>query len=216
MTSEWEELERRHRGSREGAGRLIALGVVAALGFLVWTQYVGREGRDGASDHPPTPTEASPSPELASDLARVDEAPRSHYQGPPLPRTGRESYVGVYECVADGQRIVSDRPCGSDARPRTLVVDQPDPREAVRLRQSVPSPGRVGSTYSASSTAVAPISNSGATATTSNEAACVRVDRRIDLLNARMRQGYGRAEGERLRAEWHQLKQERYALRCGR
>ena len=38
----------------------------------------------------------------------------------------------------------------------------------------------------------------------------------IDNLNARMRQRYGAAEGERLRAQWHALKQQRYDLKCGR
>lgn len=216
MTSEWDELERRHRGSPGGSGKLVAIGVVAMFGFLAWTQYFGRDGRDEATDSASTPTEASPTPERADDPPAVAEAQGPHYQGPPLPRTGRESLVGVYECVANGQRIVSDRPCGPDAQPRTLVVDQPDPREAMRQRQSMQSPARTGAGYTGGTVPVAPTSNSGATATTSNEAACANVDRRIDLLNARMRQGYGRAEGERLRAEWHDLKQRRYALRCGR
>jgi hypothetical protein len=49
-----------------------------------------------------------------------------------------------------------------------------------------------------------------------NAAACAEVDQAIDQLNSRMRQRYGAAEGERLRAEWHRLKQRRYDLGCGR
>ena len=56
----------------------------------------------------------------------------------------------------------------------------------------------------------------GVVAESSNAAACATVDQAIDNLNARMRQRYGTAEGERLRAQWHDLKQQRYDLKCGR
>ena len=50
----------------------------------------------------------------------------------------------------------------------------------------------------------------------SNEAACRAVDQAIDNLNARMRQGYTSQEGESLRQRWHELKEQRYELGCGR
>lgn len=131
-------------------------------------------------------------------------------------RTGRESYVGVYECTTSGQRVVSDKPCGGDAQARTLVIDQPDPREVVRQRQMTQSVGRSGSSYYTSPSAGSSTSRSGSTAAASNEAACEAVDRAIDNRNARMRQRYGAAEGERLRAQWHDLKQQRHDLKCGR
>jgi hypothetical protein len=96
------------------------------------------------------------------------------------------------------------------------VIDQPDPREVARQRQMTQSAGRTGNSYYTSSSAGSSTSRSGSTATASNEAACEAVDRAIDDLNARMRQRYGAAEGERLRAQWHALKQQRYDLRCGR
>ena len=147
---------------------------------------------------------------------QVIEAPVSHYQGPPPSLTGRESYVGVYECMVNGQRVVSDRPCAPDAQSRTLVIDRPDPREVSRQRQLTQSTGRSGSSYSTSPSGGASTLRSSSTATASNELACEAVDRAIDDLNARMRQRYGAAEGERLRAQWHALKQQRYELRCGR
>lgn len=213
MRGDWEELERRQGASLDGSGKFVALGVVAMLGFLGWTQFFGKP-RESES---PTPAlEASMVPSPVVEPPQVIEVPASHYQGPPPSLTGRESYVGVYECVVNGQRVVSDRPCAPDAQTRTLVIDQPDPREVARQRQMTQSTGRSGSTYYSSPSAGSSTSRSGSTATGSNEAACDAVDRAIENLNARMRQRYGAAEGERLRAQWHDLKQQRYDLKCGR
>ena len=213
MSGDWEELERRQSASLEGPGRFVALGVVAMLAFLAWTQFVGK------SREPAEPTavlEASVVPTPVIERPRVIEAPASHYQGPPASLTGRESYVGVYECEVNGQRVVSDRPCAPDAQMRTLVIDQPDPREVARQRQMTQSAGRTGNSYYASPSGGSSTSRAGSASGASNEAACDAVDRAIDNLNARMRQRYSAAEGERLRAQWHDLKQRRYELRCGR
>ena len=214
MRGEWEELERRQGASLEGPGRLVALGVVVTVGFLAWTQFSSKKEEVASSKSAAIEASVVPSPVI--EPPRAIEAPAPHYQGPPPARTGRESYVGVYECVVNGQRVVSDRPCAPDAQTRTLVVDRPDPREVARQRQMTQSAGHSGSAYhSAPSTATSPL-RSGSTAAPSNEAACESVDRAIDNLNARMRQRYGAAEGERLRAQWHALKQQRYDLKCGR
>jgi hypothetical protein len=213
MRDDWEELERRQGASLEGPGKLVALGVVAMLAFLAWTQFFGKPRESEA----PTPVlEATMVPSPVIELPQVIEAPASHHQGPPPSLTGRESYVGVYECVENGQRVVSDRPCAPDAQTRTLVIDQPDPREVVRQRQMTQSAGRSGSTYYASPSGGSSTSRSGSTSEASNEADCEAVDLAIENLNARMRQRYGAAEGERLRAQWHDLKQLRYDLKCGR
>lgn len=213
MRGDWEELKRRQGASLEGPGKFVALGVAAMLAFLAWTQFFDKP-REPES---PTPVlEASMVPSPVIEPPQVIEAPASHYQGPPPSLTGRESYVGVYECIVNGQRVVSDRPCAPDAQTRTLVVDQPDPREVARQRQMTQSARRLGSTYYASPSGGSSTARSGSAVTASNEAACEAVDRAIDQLNARMRQRYGAAEGERLRAQWHDLKQQRYDLKCGR
>jgi hypothetical protein len=213
MRGDWEELERRQGASLEGPGKFVALGVMAIVAFLAWTQFFGKP-REPES---PTPVlEASMVPSPVIEPPQVIEAPASHYQGPPPSLTGRESYVGVYECIVNGQRVVSDRPCAPDAQTRTLVVDQPDPREVARQRQMTQSAGRSGSSYYANPSGGSSTARSGSAVTASNEAACEAVDRAIDQLNARMRQRYGAAEGERLRAQWHDLKQQRYDLKCGR
>jgi hypothetical protein len=216
MREDWEELERRQGASLERPGKFVALGVLAMVVFLAWTQFSGRRDDAARSASEPAALEASMVPSPVIEPPEVIEAPAAHYQGPPPSRTGRESYVGVYECTIHGQRVVSDKPCGEDAQARTLVIDQPDPREAARQRQTTQSAGRSGSSYYTSPSAGSSTSRSGSTATASNEVACEAVDRAIDNLNARMRQRYGAAEGERLRAQWHALKQQRYDLKCGR
>jgi hypothetical protein len=117
----------------------------------------------------------------------------------------------------NGHRIVSDRPCAADAKPRTLVVDQPDPREVDRLRQQqtpVQRPAPRSYTSQSGSGGEGPTISGSAEA--SNARACAAVDRAIDNINSRMRAGYGHDEGEWLRAEWHRLKRARYRLGCGR
>jgi hypothetical protein len=213
MRGDWEELERRQGASLEGPGKFVAFGVMATVAFLAWTQFFGKPREP---ESPTAVLDASMVPSPVIEPPQVVEAPASHYQGPPPSLTGRESYVGVYECVVNGQRVVSDRPCAPDAQTRTLVIDQPDPREVARQRQMTQSAGRSGSSYYANPSGESSAVRSGSAVTVSNEAACEAVDRAIDNLNARMRQRYGAAEGERLRAQWHDLKQQRYDLKCGR
>ena len=214
MGLEWDELEQRNRRVQETPQRVLALGVAVAVAFFGWTYFLS-EKRDPAN--PPDALEAEILEMPTLKAGKAAEAQASHYQGPPPARTGRESYVGIYECVVDGQRVVSDRPCAADAKSRTLVVDQPDPREVARLRQQqaqVQRPASRGYTPHSGYAGEGPtISGS---AERSNARACAAVDRAIYNINSRMRAGYGPEEGEWLRAEWHRLKRERYNLRCGR
>lgn len=118
------------------------------------------------------------------------------------------AYVGIYECTVNGQRVVSDRPCGAGATARVLEV-APASAAPPPVPQSRPTRPATGTTP------VQGAAGSGS-AVPDNTAACASVDQAIDNLNSRMRQRYGSAEGEWLREEWHRLKQRRYDLRCGR
>ncbi len=214
MGLEWDELERRNRRTQEAPQRVVALGAAVAVAFFGWT-YFFSEAREPAN--PPEGLEAGIVEMPVSVVPPAAEPQAFRYEGPPPARTGRESYVGIYECEVNGQRVVSDRPCAADAKPRTLVVDQPDPREVARLRQQqaqVQRPASRGYTSQSGSTGEGPTVSGSAEP--SNARACAAVDRRIDDINSRMRAGYGPEEGERLRAEWHRLKRARYSLRCGR
>ena len=210
MQGEWRALERRREAADAWPGRLVAIFVAAMLGVVGWKQFASEPAT------PPVPVlEAAVAEPGAIELPTVVEPPVRLYQGPPPSLTGRESFVGVYECVVNGQRVVSDRPCAPDAQPRTLVIDQPDPREVAVQRQRQWQAQQPSARASSGSTVTGGRAMSGS-ASASNAARCEAVDRAIDDLNARMRQRYGAAEGERLRARWHELKRERYDLKCGR
>ena len=217
MRGEWRELERRREAADAWPGRVVAVFVLAMLGVVGWKRFASEDAR--ATTTAPELEAAITAPPTV-ERPPVVESPVPLYQERPPTRSGRESYVGVYECTVNGQRVVSDKPCGGDARARTLVIDQPDPREVARQRQMTQSAGRSGSRYYASppggSSTSSSMARAGSTATASNEAACEAVDRAIENVNARMRQRYGAAEGERLRAQWHAIKQQRYDLKCGR
>jgi hypothetical protein len=213
MRGEWRELEARRQNTESWSGRIVALFSASMVAFLAWTQLFGKRNEELVSPMPVVEYPVAPEPVIERPQMVQPVVPL--YQGPPPVRTGRESYVGIYECVVNGQRVVSDRPCGAGAQSRTLVIDQPDPREVVAQRQRTwQSQQQSGRIYSAPVTSGSR-SLSGS-AQPSNEAACESVDRAIDLLNARMRQRYSSAEGERLRAQWHALKKQRHDLRCGR
>jgi len=212
MASDWDEIEEQQQRSRESSRWIFGLGAVVALGFLAWTQFFG-ERREVVTPSPALEASVIESPVIEPPRVLEGSAPTIPRVGPA--RTGRESYVGVYECMVNGQRVVSDRPCAPDAEVRTLVVDQPHPRDVARLQQQtwqVPRAAPSSAQSGGSSSGQAPTTSDIA----SNTAACEAVDRAIEDLNARMRQRYGAAEGERLREQWHALKQQRYDLRCGR
>lgn len=213
MQGEWRELEQRRQAADAWSGRVVAVFVLVMLGIVGWKQFAGE---DAPANTPVPVLETAIVEPPMIEVPTVVEPTVRLYQSPPPTSSGRETYVGVYECTVNGQRVVSDKPCGNDAQARTLVIDQPDPREAARQRQLTQSAGRSGSTYYTSPSGGASTSRSGTTATASNELACEAVDRAIENLNARMRQRYGAAEGERLRAQWHDLKRQRYELKCGR
>jgi len=211
MREEWEELERRHSAPRDGLGKLVALGAAAMLAFLGWTQFAGGLASVTAREEPPIEAFVMPS-KLIEPRQEPDNAPAKH-QSRPVPRAGRESYVAVYECVVNGQRVVSDVPCAADAQARTLVIDQPDPYEVARRQQEQWQARQSAGGYPAERS---PATRSMPQAAPSNEAQCAAVARAIDNLNARMRQRYTSAEGEWLREQWRDLKRRRYDLKCGR
>ena len=212
MREEWEAIEERRQRSAESSNWIFGLGAVAALAFVTWTQFFG-ERREPAVIGPAVEAIVIDSPVI--ELPRVIEGSAVAKPRSDPARTGRESHVGVYECTVDSQRVVSDRPCAQDAQARTLVIDQPHPQDVARSQQqtwqahrSAPSSAPPGGGSSARAAATAEAG--------SNAAACEAIDRAIDHLNARMRQRYGAAEGERLRAQWQDLKRQRYDLKCGR
>jgi hypothetical protein len=206
----------RERARSNRAGALFAAVGVAAFAFLAFHHFYGR-GREVAEPAVPAPTSAVavvPGEIVELPTLRPEPQPSGVTVAPGQRAYAADgtAYVGIYECTVNGQRVVSDRPCGAGATPRVL--------EVAPARAPPPSvPQRRSSRPGSSATYASSTGQSGAgsaSAVPDNTAACAAVDRAIDNLNARMRQGYGSAEGEWLRQEWHRLKQQRYDLRCGR
>jgi hypothetical protein len=134
MSGAWQEFEAE---SRDASRRLLVLGAVLAVAVLAALRYCGGELRESA-DPRSEPVMLERRPEVTFQLedqgSAAAVAPVPLRAAPSL-RGGSQSYVGVYECVVNGQRVVSDHPCGADAQARTLVVDQPDPRDVARQQQ---------------------------------------------------------------------------------
>ena len=148
MNNEWREIEDRRQQMQESSRRLFVLGAAVAITFLAAAHYFGSSKNEVASAPVPE-AEAVQLPVVAAP--EVERSPTATYRTQST-GAGRQTYVGVYECVVNGQRVVSDQPCGPDAKERTLVVDQPDPAEAARLRREA---GVAGQSTAASTRNVA-------------------------------------------------------------
>ena len=149
------------------------------------------------------------SPEISGPPPIAATAP-SH-QTPPIEmdhriveRAPEASIAVAYECWRDGQRILSDRPCGSDASMRTITEpNRMDPQDTSGLYRS---PARATS----SSRRV----SYGGGSSSSESSECAAIERQIDAINARMRQRYTSAQGEGLRDRLRELSRARYEAKC--
>jgi len=208
----WQEFEAE---SRDSSRRLLVLAAVIAVAALVALQYFG--GDDGnqraATVAEPARLQAEPAPRIQIESVTETESPSGN--APRTERSGNQTYVGVYECMVNGQRVVSDHPCGADAEARTLVVDQADPRDVARQQQRTWA-AQAGSPPQVEPPARSSVRSQVVTETLPNQAACDAIDQAIANLNSRMRAGYTSAQGEWLRAEWHDLQKQREELDCGR
>jgi len=212
MRESWSDIEERRQRSEQGLRRVFALAVLVAMGFLGWSYF--SDGPSGTvSSEPALEATLIEQPVMRPPVVIDRHAPP--YRAPAA-RPGRESYVGVYECVEDGQRVVSDRPCGPSAQTRTLVVDQPDPRDVARQQQQTwAAQQAVPNAYPQSGSAGA-VPSAGTPTARSNEAACRNINEQIARIDERMRQRYTSQQGERYREQLRALRQQRYDLRCSR
>jgi hypothetical protein len=212
MGSDWDEIDGRNGEPPDLLPRILLIGAIAVVGVLIWVQLSDRaekaKSQQAAAEPATAPVTDSANESPRVEITGVLQVPGAVAPGERAYGPDGTTYVGVYECEVNGQRVVSDRPCGPGATTRVLEVDPatapPPPVPVYR-----PSP----STSSAAPRAE--YSDSAADAA-GHEGQCRIVDQEIDQLNARMRQGYGSQEGEWLRAQWHRLQDRRRELRCGR
>jgi hypothetical protein len=212
MREPWTEIE---EAARRRERLTLLAGGLLALVLLAGFRYFG--DRSGATEDQVAEPKIEVPQVIPSTMGEirvpaVAEAPA----GAASSSSGRASSVGVYECEVNGQRVVSDRPCGPQAQARTIVIDQPDPREVARQQQRTFA-AQAGASPTIEAPARRSVQTTGTTGTVlSNEGACRAIDDAIANLNARMRQGYTSAQGEWYRTEWHRLQKAREDYDCGR
>ena len=135
MGGAWQEFESE---SRDSSRRLLVLVAVMTVVVLAALHYFGGAEHRESAGSTSEPVMLERRPEVAFQLGDQGSATASA-RAPPRAtqslRGGSQIYVGVYECIVNGQRVVSEHPCGADAQVRTLVVDQPDPRDVARQQQ---------------------------------------------------------------------------------
>lgn len=110
----------------------------------------------------------------------------------------------VYECRANSRSIYSDRRCGQDAQRRSIRrPNGMDPQDTRILSVPVPAPS-----------VAADRRGTGAVAPDEARLECSSIESEKDSINARMRSGYGSAEGEWLRGRLRALDARYHDLHC--
>jgi hypothetical protein len=167
----------------------LSVAVVAALHFF------------GVSPLPPPTLPAHADAAPLNEAANADENPAAPHTTPVVTDP---VIATVYECRQNGIRVFSDSRCGTGAEVRTVhapnrmdaqaIFVDPEPTEAVAGSTAPPQ----------RAPAEEPV----------QKMQCREIQALKDQINARMRAGYGAAEGEHLRDRLRKLDDEYYALHC--
>lgn len=211
----WNEFEEERREAQDSGGRVFALVVSAGLAFLAGRYLFSVDTvDDGSSQAQEFQSVPNPPEERESSLApeRPAEAPAAT-QRPTNART-----LSIYECVVNGQRVLSDQRCADDARERSIVVARPDPRDVAMAQRRAAERQQRDAYRTPPMSRRYGVGQSGAGGSygIDNASRCASIDREIEWINARMRQAYTLQTGEKLRNDLRALKEERWDLRCGR
>lgn len=147
-------------------------------------------------------TQVAPAPNVATaEASRQRTAVSPDRIAPPSATTAPDNTIAtVYECDSAGQRTFSDRRCAPNAHERAIEApSRMDPVDMVSDPVTVEYQQPV---------------ISGGEAVVDNASRCAQIQAEIDLIDARMRQGYSSAEGEYLRGRRRDLSNRYYDLRC--
>ena len=137
-----EELDEFTRQAEQRPKQLFVLTVLIGLAVVLGVRHFGGEETVAVpASEVVQAVGVIDEPQVTFDLVEdvVDTSRRHEPASPPPPMppparpAGRTSYLQVYECTVNGQRVVADQPCAPDAAARVLEVGQPDPYEAARL-----------------------------------------------------------------------------------
>lgn len=165
---------------------------VLLVALVVGGVYLARRHQP---QEPPATTVETITPLAAS--------PRVQMGAAVVKRTSDAPIAFAYECNRNGQKVLSDRPCSSDAAVREIAApNRMDAQDTRRLYSPVSVPSRTRSGPS----------SGGRLSGTS--AVCDSIEAQIDAINARMRRAYTSWEGERFRDRLRELSRQRYEAEC--
>ena len=112
----------------------------------------------------------------------------------------------IYRCVDAGVTTFTDRPCGVSTQVYSYEVSVP----VVEEPSAVVKPAAAAKTPPSRK----PRGERAEPGTSAREANCERIQGQLQQLRARMRAGYGAAEGERLREQQRTARARARQLRC--
>lgn len=170
--------------------------IVPAVALLGFGLLASVDRAPAVGDAPPT--------NAASADASVPARPGSPSAVTPA-AVASHPVVTVYQCWRDGVRVLSDRACGRDAVRQDVTIDRmttsaPPPIDTPHVDLPTPSADR------------APAASDAGDSTRGFR--CSELERRIEELNAAGRRPHDTFQADRLRAEWHSLRDEAHALGC--
>lgn len=122
--------------------------------------------------------------------------------------------VHVYECLTEGVKAFSQHSCGAGAKLREIDTSKTNTMPA----RYYAIPEVAESTQAYGSSEIYEVTGGGASAelVSRRPGTCANIEELIAEVEARLRHGYSIPEGNRLRAELHELFGQSYDLRCGR
>jgi len=159
---------------------------------------------DGQSDAPGQAAKLAAPPRSVRQLAEsASPSPSSPLIVSTSAAPQGSSIAEVYECEKDGQRILSDQPCGPSADVvKVMAPNRMNAQDTSSLYRDLPS----GRSYATPRPRRASYDD--------ESRICQSIDAQINAINTRMRQAYTSWEGEQLRRRLRQLSDERYDARC--
>lgn len=172
----------------------ILIGIVVVAAVIAMLMAVAR-GRSG-------------SPRVASSMA-VDTNAELQTAAMPVsiqrlqpaePALQRNVIATVFECEIQGQRVLSDQPCGEDAVIRRVSAPN---RMQAQDTSNLYSPVRQSRSSDAAGEVMRP-----------NATVCASIEQQIKSIDARMRRKYTNPEGEYFRGRLRVLREQRWDAGC--
>jgi hypothetical protein len=136
----------------------------------------------------------------------TDETESQHQSSSAVRAVDQPVIRSVFQCRQGTVTVFSDHQCGTDAEvrsiraPNSMAAQRIDAEQATALQPTLVAPER--------------LTHNPTTRDNMNDEACREIQREIDSIDGRMRDGYSSGEGEILRTRRDRLTSERYDRRC--